>query len=136
MVVLEVPEADTPQTASATSSAEPVGVSGADPGFRGRWEGTGLQNDGQSWPIVVNANGNHRGECATAEYPTIRCTAVWFCTAEDADGTVRGREQLTDGLDRCIDSGTLSMRLTESGELQMSWQGDGITAEATLRRAE
>jgi hypothetical protein len=135
VVVVDVAEADEPDPHTSSTPPEVRIASEHDSDLQGQWEGTGIQNDGQSWPIVVIANGNRRGECATAEYPSIPCAAVWYCTGEDTDGTVLGREQLTDGLDRCIDSGTLTMRLSAPGELRMSWEGGGITAEATLRRA-
>jgi len=114
--------ADTPPQAVATD----------DP-WRGTWEGEGVQSDGQRWRMVVQLRGSD-GVCGTVEYPTIPCAAEWHCTGRDASGNVEAVERLTSGQSLCVDGGSMTMRVTDSGQLDWSWQGSGIMASAVLDR--
>lgn len=44
------------------------------------------------------------------------------------------REQITDGLDTCVDGGAMEARLNPEGTLDWRWSGDGVEASATLTR--
>lgn len=103
--------------------------------FVGLWQGVGVQDDGSSWQMRVSIHGTRAGACATVEYPTISCAADWFCQ-DDGGEVLRAREQLTEGRDRCIDGGAIEMRLDTSGRLEWRYSGGGVSARATLRRAE
>lgn len=104
------------------------------PGMAGRWEGIGRQDDGQTWALVVDLSSTRHGVCATADYPTVPCRAQWICTREE-EGELRAREQLLDdSASRCIDHGTMTMRLAPDGALEWSWSGQGQSAVARLRR--
>ncbi len=100
----------------------------------GRWTGTGTQDDGQSWPIVVDVLSSAAGRCATARYPSIPCTADWFCTGTDGDVVV-AKEKVRTGAGKCIDNGEMRMQLVD-GSLEWSWRGEGQTANAVLRKEE
>lgn len=100
----------------------------------GHWEGTGVQNDGQTWRMLVEVRTRESGLCATVEYPSVPCSANWICTGRDGDGTLHAREELTSGQSRCIDNGTMTFRLNSTGQLEWSWDGDGANARATLSR--
>lgn len=102
--------------------------------FAGRWEGIGVQDDGQSWDMIVTFDASRRGECAKAEYPTIPCHARWLCTS-DLRGVVTAREKLEgDSAQRCIDSGSMTMTLLAKDVIDWTWSGQGQTARARLRR--
>lgn len=130
-VVLAVAPPD-PMLATDEPVAEPP--SGPDP-LIGTWEGTGIQNDGQRWPMVVSITSVEPGRCATVEYPSIPCSAEWHCGSRASDGTLVAVERLTEGRDRCVDDGSLGMRVTGTGQLEWSWEGSGMTARATLSRS-
>lgn len=98
------------------------------------WEGVGHQNDGQTWPLVVTVRAAEPGRCASVDYPSIPCKAIWICTEIAEDGSLLGREELTEGIDRCIDNGTLSMRFTPEGRMDWTWQRGDVTARSTLDR--
>lgn len=102
--------------------------------FAGRWTGTGTQNDGQRWLLVVNFKPTATGLCATAEYPGIGCAAEWVCRGIEDDQVVAS-ERLTQGKDKCIDGGEMRMDF-QGDSLEWSWRKDGETAEAILRRVQ
>jgi hypothetical protein len=131
VIVAEAPPEPAPEP-SAVADTPPPTLATDDP-FRGTWEGEGVQSDGQRWRMVVELRGT-KGVCGTVDYPTIPCAAEWHCTGGDAAGNVEAVERLTSGQSSCVDGGTMSMRITDSGQLDWSWQGSGITASALLVR--
>lgn len=99
----------------------------------GRWEGVGVQDDGQSWEMVVNLT-SLRGPCATVDYPTVPCQAKWICTNESKEGVITAQERLQgDSASRCIDNGMMTWRLSRD-VLDWTWTGQGQTAHAQLHR--
>jgi hypothetical protein len=106
--------------------------------FVGRWEGTGTQSDGDSWPMLVEITALGPGVCATVDYPSIPCRGQWLCTGA-RPGVLEARERLLpDSVTRCVDGGTMKLRLGTDGALDWTWashfRGSGVTASATLRR--
>jgi hypothetical protein len=101
----------------------------------GRWQGVGTQDDGQSWPIVVDLFAIRTGVCAHVEYPSIPCRADWVCTGA-RNGEVDAREKLLDdSVTRCVDNGTMTMRHdTAKDELVWEWEGSGQSASGRLHR--
>ncbi len=100
----------------------------------GRWVGVGQQDDGQSWDLSVEITSTANGVCAHADYPTVPCRAEWICEGE-RDGYVRAHERLLDDSAlRCIDNGTMMLRLGADGQLDWKWTGQGQSAQAKLRR--
>jgi len=121
-----------PYTANEPIESEPAVPPGDTSGMIGRWEGVGVQDDGQSWEIVVTVT-SLRGACATADYPTVPCKGQWICTSE-SHGVVTAREKLQgDSASRCIDNGTMTWRL-QRDVLDWTWSGQGQTARAQLHR--
>jgi hypothetical protein len=108
-----------------------------DPAWVGRWEGIGRQDAQTTWPMVVELRATTPGVCATVSYPSIPCRAEWICSESAPDARVREATEhlLDDGSSRCIDDGTMVMRLEADGSLQWLWRGSGEIASATLRRA-
>jgi hypothetical protein len=126
------PEKDDPAPVEiATASDSPTEAAS---GLEGVWEGTGHQDDGQTWPVVVTLQSTSPGTCASVDYPSIPCKAVFICAERSESGEVRGREELTEGRDRCIDNGTFTLQLDSAGRLELFWTGGGVTARATLDR--
>jgi hypothetical protein len=120
---------DTPLEESAPSSSANASQ------MIGRWEGVGVQDDGQSWEIVVNLT-SLRGPCATVDYPTVPCQAKWICTSESKDGVITAVEKLQgNSTQNCIDNGTMTWRLGSRDVLDWTWTGQGQTARAQLHRA-
>lgn len=115
----------TPSTEASGRDTSPI---------TGRWEGIGRQDDGQTWPLVVELSSTGPGVCAAVEYPTVPCRAQWICTGEDA-GVLHARERLLDdSARRCIDNGTMTMHLGPDDALEWTWSGQGQSAIAKLRR--
>ena len=121
---------------SPPNDAPPANVAANEPDpFVGAWTGTGVQNDGQRWPMLVTIESSNPGRCGHIEYPSIPCAADWFCIERSSDGELRAREEVTKGRERCIDGGTMQMRVLPDGSLNWAWQGSGVVAEATLTRS-
>ncbi len=100
--------------------------------FIGRWNGLGMQNDGQTWEMQVEITGD-RGKCAKVRYPTVPCAAEWTCT-EVNGGILTATEHLTEGQSRCIEGGKLTLTLTGDYGAEWSWAKDASWAHATLRK--
>lgn len=117
-----------------TEAPPPDEEEGVDGSITGRWEGVGVQDDGQSWDLVVDLSTTKAGPCAVAEYPTVPCRAQWICTGARG-GYLQAREKLLDDSHlRCVDNGVMTMRLAADGTLEWTWWGQGQTAHAKLRR--
>lgn len=100
----------------------------------GRWAGVGRQDDGQSWDLQVEITSITNGLCGHADYPTVPCRADWICEGE-RDGAVRVHEHLLDDSAlRCIDNGSMTMRIGPDGQIDWRWTGQGQSAQAKLHR--
>jgi hypothetical protein len=129
--------AATPLDASVLPIGEgpPPRSRGGEVALTGRWEGVGTQDDQTSWPMIVEISTTRAGVCAAVEYPSIPCRAEWVCM-RDREGTLEARERLLDDSAlRCVDDGTMTMRLTADGTLDWQWRGAGQSATAKLRRS-
>jgi len=136
--VIDVPPGSDGGASPVAVTPEPVTTdeappSGDDP-FIGRWQGIGTQDDGSSWPIVVDLFTLRPGVCAHVVYPTVPCTADWVCTGAKR-GQIEAREHLQgDSVNRCVDGGTMTIRILRD-ELDWEWRGSGQTAGGRLHRA-
>jgi hypothetical protein len=130
-------ESDGPaEIATGPPAAEPPGRVAGNP-FLGRWTGIGEQDDQETWEMVVTIRSTDAGQCATVEYPGIPCSGIWECAGLSADGQLGASERLVEGRGRCIDNGTMTMRVTSDDTLDWSWEGGGgVHAHATLQRAK
>lgn len=132
LIVARADEVDEPAEPPVQPRTEPPPPN---PFPLGRWAGTGVQGDGQSWPLEVDLWTTRSGACASVRYPSIPCAATWICVAQSSDGVLEAREELTEGHDRCIDGGTMTMRPVDD-HLEWQWQGSGQTARADLTRVK
>lgn len=128
-VVLPAADASAPAPVVAGRAA-----AADDKGLVGRWVGVGTQGDGQSWEMIVDIQSTAVGRCATVEYPSIPCSAEWICLAGTTATHLRAREDLTDGVGRCIDHGMMTMSVASDGTLDWRWNGSGDKATARLTR--
>lgn len=136
-------EAPVVDVAGRGGDARPLDVRGTAPpqappssagGFAGDWLGVGRQNDGQEWDMGVHIWTIEPGVCARADYPTIPCAGEWLCERA-SDGVVDMHERLLDdSATRCVDHGTMTMKLGPDGTLEWAWVGQGQTATAKLER--
>lgn len=140
LVAAPIAEITVPSASAASAaSGAPRVVDGGAPrasaeGIVGRWTGVGTQGDGQTWEMHVEITSTQPGRCGTVEYPSIPCSADWICLSGSSGRTVRAREDLTDGVGRCIDHGTMTMTLAPDGTLDWRWTGSGERASAKLTR--
>jgi len=105
------------------------------PSLLGTWEGTGHQSDGPIWPMKVKVVAFRKGTCAHVDYPSLHCSGVWECTVATDGLWLRGQEILLHSHADCIDGGTVELVYDEThGVARFEWSGQGITAEAELRR--
>jgi len=144
VVDLDIPrlgaDASAPIAIGPSTNADPSRPSNVSGSVLGRWEGTGFQSDGLSWPIVVDIR-SFTGVCATADYPSIPCRAEWLCTGGDPQSvSPRGKpleaveRLLGDSATRCIDNGTMEIRLVAEDTIMWIWTGQGVSAAAQLHR--
>ncbi len=135
---IETPGATSDITAhadDASASASTNATPGAALSLLGRWEGTGTQDDGTSWPMVVDITALKRGACAKARYPTIPCAGAWMCIGESDGRTMMAVEHITEGQKACVEGGTMRLVLLPDGAIDWSWAGPGDAAHARLHRA-
>lgn len=136
VVAAPIAEVTLPSASAASSAAPRIAEAGGavrGEGMIGRWTGVGTQGDGQTWEMHVEITSTQPGPCGTVEYPSIPCSADWICLSGSSGRTVRAREDLTDGVGRCIDHGTMTMTLTPEGTLDWRWTGSGERASAKLK---
>src|SRR5207247_7947464 len=73
VVDLAIPPLDASTAYQVVPAADPRRAEPPPSGITGRWEGIGTQNDGLSWPMVVDLSGTSAGVCALVDYPSIPC---------------------------------------------------------------
>jgi hypothetical protein len=123
--------APAPISEAPISAAEPAG----DAAMVGRFEGTGVQSNGPSWPVSVTITDLGKGACAIVRFPDDDCTGYWQCT--DVRGNkLRAVERITRGKDKCLDGVNIRARLLPSGELAFVARARGVKAAGTLQRVE
>ncbi len=118
------------------ADGKPLSISAgfAQSGLVGRWEGIGAQDDGLTWPFSVEILSVQSGSCGAATYPTLRCQGEWECTGFKDGVLVADEHLLDDGATRCIDDGSMTMRMRTDGTLDWRWTGQGQNASSTMRR--
>jgi hypothetical protein len=105
------------------------------PSLMGTWEGVGRQSDGPTWPMKVKVVSFRKGTCAFVDYPSLGCAGQWECTVNTDGQWLTGREHLTQGQTRCVDGGSVTLNFdVEQRAARFEWKGQGITAEAELKR--
>jgi hypothetical protein len=138
IVAVEIP----PITASASGDVEAEdGDIETEPDiarYRGKWEGRGVQDDGQSWDIVVEVFGPDEKPCAAVEYPPhdsrVSCGGEWHCDVPPSTpARLVGVERILEGRGRCIDSCQVEFDLRH-GVANFDCSHAGVVGKAELRR--
>ena len=134
VAVIEIAPAKPEPAAAASAEKPPPAPPPASPPLVGHWIGVGVQASGATWAMDVELTSLGPGLCGHARYPSIPCTADWICGARSDGRSLQATERVTDGQNRCIDGGTMNLKLTPQGELSWRWAGSGETARAELAR--
>ncbi len=94
-----------------------------------RYYGVGWQNDGNHWSIELLIEGD-RGQIA---YPSIDCSGTWTQTGKYA-AQIEYTEQILDGIEECIELGTVVIEPLDNGRLLYTWmeQVPKVDARAVL----
>ena len=77
--------------------------------YLGEYVGSGVQDDGTTWPLQLTVLSLTPGHCANVVYPkdetaSQTCTAEWLCTPSDTPGVFEATERLISGKKRCLDN--------------------------------
>ncbi len=101
----------------------------------GSWKGTGAQNDGSTWNMVLNIMTLRPGRCATVAYPSSGCSGYWECTSRFDGVQLDAVEHITKGRDRCVDDVDVQLVVDDGGRTISFYAVTGeITAEGRLAR--
>jgi len=123
------PEGEEPVVLRAKGSSE----------FAGTWQGIGVQNDGDTWPVVVEAFGRDELPCARVTYPPhpgwdLSCVCLWVCDQEaSTPSRFVGVERVVEGHGNCIDGCSFEVDFT-TGVLDFDCSFADVTARAELER--
>lgn len=131
-------ESTLPPISSNTGQAPQKRPAGAGPFAKvaGAWEGTGLQDHGGTWKIVMvlqhsAAAGQVIGKI---DYPSLSCGGKLLHKASPP-GQYRFEEVLTYGKGNCIDGGTIQVWPVGDRKLRWYWHLEGRGwAKSMLRR--
>ncbi len=90
--------------------------------FIGRWAGYGRQfSPRQRWRLEMDINAATIGNVVgTIEYPSLRCGGELLLTSANEDRWTM-RENITQGAGNCVDGGSITMEIRESGQAQWNW---------------
>ena len=105
----------------------------------GTWQGRGVQDDGQSWDIVVEVRGHDQRPCALVQYPPhggsiISCGGEWHCDwPPSTPDRLVATERILEGVGRCIDGCQVDADLV-AGIFRFDCPHAGVTGKAELSR--
>ncbi len=137
VVAVDVPpitETSSVGDVSASSEVAPVR-------HLGRWTGNGLQDDGQTWRIVIEIRGPEEKPCATVEYSpdgdmSTGCGGEWRCEMPPSTaGRLIAVERILEGHQRCIDGCRVDADL-RSGVVRFDCSHADVMAEAEIERVK
>lgn len=118
--------------AAAAAPAGPLTLAGS-------WRGDMLQPDAAkgSYPMILTIVETRGTLSGAVHYPTLQCSG-WLELLERREAAVIFRELIEQGVERCVNGGTVEIRLTSSGSAQIVWfYPEGMMgATAVLRRAD
>lgn len=98
--------------------------------MQGSWSGTGVQsNSSSSWSMQLTVSGNSY----SIAYPSLGCGGTWSLNNTGA-GVANFIEHISYGRDKCIDGGAVTVGRLSASQMQFRWEGQGVTAGATLVR--
>jgi hypothetical protein len=104
--------------------------------YVGVWSGNGNQKNGTEWSILLSiVPGSVDSVVGTIAYPSLGCGGE-LTLQQSKNGSIALLENLTYGMDRCINRGTAILKITSSRKLGFTWFNPKGEQEAigTLRR--
>ncbi len=107
--------------------------------FAGTWQGIGVQNDGDTWPIRVEVFGHDGFPCARVTYPPhegwdLSCVCIWECDLDaSTPSRLIGVERIVEGFGNCIDGCTFEVDFA-SATLVFDCSFADVTATVELER--
>lgn len=98
----------------------------------GEWNGTGNQpNTKSQWSIRLIANS--LAQSYTIQYPSLKCGGRWTQTSLTLT-SASFNEQITYGADKCVNSGSVTLRKLSPTQVQFDYAGGDATASGTLTK--
>ena len=117
VIILGHAIAFTPSVASAQDSAQKTDLPSS---YVGVWEGSGSQNNGIEWSILISLTPGPLGSTiGTIAYPSIPCGGTLFFRGK-AEDNIRLRENMT-YIGPCVDRGNVLLSATNSQTLDYKW---------------
>ncbi len=139
-VAIEIPPAPVVAEEPEAEEEDLVGVKAtATSEFAGTWQGIGVQNDGDTWPMVLEAFGHDGLPCARATYPPhpgwdLSCVCLWECDQEaSTPSRFVGVERVVEGFGNCIDGCSYVVDFT-TGILDFDCSFADVMARVELQR--
>jgi len=136
-VAIEIPPIDESSSVDPELAEPDADLDEVATPYRGKWEGRGVQDDGQRWDIVVEVLGSDQKPCARVEYPpkggsSVSCGGEWHCDLPPSTAArLVGVERILEGQGRCIDGCRVDFDLRRG---RAAFDCPGVTAEAELER--
>jgi TPR repeat protein/tRNA A-37 threonylcarbamoyl transferase component Bud32 len=81
----------------------------------GSWSGRGTETGGSSWTMTVSIGSLEAGRCGRVSYPSLGCTADWYCTGSSDGEKIHAREIVTSGGGKCDGTGAVDMTVSGDG---------------------
>ncbi|GEM_PF-2074873 len=92
---------------------------------KSHYYGVGWQRDGQHWSIEVLID-EAGGQVA---YPSLECSGKWTLT-NTGENRLEFIEQILEGIDDCLELGTVHLTVRQDGNLSYTWYENEPTVEA------
>lgn len=92
------------------------------PQVAGYWAGTASER-GQRYTMHVKVASQGPGRCAAIAYPELGCVTVLECDQPATDGSIRARERVVRGRNKCVDGGVVTLAPRPNGTLSFLWKG-------------
>jgi hypothetical protein len=104
---------------------------GFSPAYVGTWSGYGNQNNGTNWTIRLSiVPGSVDSVVGKIDYPSLGCGGE-LTLKQASNSSIELFENLTYGMDRCVNQGTDVLKLSSNRKLEFSWFNPKGQQEAT-----
>jgi hypothetical protein len=99
--------------------------------YLGTWAGQGNQNNNTSWSISLSiVSGTIGSVVGKIDYPSLNCGGEWTLQRVTKN-SIELLENLSYGMDRCVDRGTYVLKLSSARKLNFHWLNPSGKLEAT-----
>jgi len=98
--------------------------------YVGVWRGGGVQKNGSQWSILITLiAGEVNSIVGTIAYPSLSCGGELSLRKVNQD-SIELFEDLTYGVNNCINNGTTTLQRTSAKKLNYSWHKQSSTQDA------